>query len=207
MRRAGRRPLPPKNSKPVSVGSPAGRFVFHVKHFVTISCDIRTNVSRETSRCRKDRARAVAHMTLPCASTPHRESARAQHHGQTHVLQVSIGIIGDVARLGGLGRGRGALGDERRDGLRRPRGEGAQRGGDSQLKAPTLINDDMSLRRMHGDTLPQWSAPRSEKVARFSCQSPIVRQRSTIARRIAENPCERMFHVKHFAAGAKPRAI
>ena len=105
------------------------------------------------------KARAVAHMTLPAAGRFMPEFDTSQHHGQTHVLEVSIGIIGDGAEGIAALRGR-TVGGRSCKAFGRARCEGAVRGSDGQLEAPALVNRDMSLRQMHAHTLPQWSANR-----------------------------------------------
>lgn len=92
-------------------------------------------------------------MTLPGAAPV--STIPTKHHGQTHVLEVSIGIVGNGAvggRVGGRGgRLRGKRGRER---VRRARGDGSAYSRDGKLEFPALFNGDMSLRRMHGHTLP-----------------------------------------------------
>ena len=118
----------------------------------TASCDKGTDVSRETMR--RERALAVAHMTLPAAGAPCRDAARTQHHGQTHVLEVSIGIIRKGAVDGtAVRRSRTACG-ERRQALGRPRREGAQRSRNGELELPALFSVSMYLLGMHRLTLP-----------------------------------------------------
>ena len=147
-----------------------------------MSCDLRTNVSYETSR--EEQARAVAHMTLPAAGRFMPEFDTSQHHGQTHVLEVSIGIIGNGTVGGSTGQGRvrgvgrtmgdstdlvdcaGRRGDIGRVGrsrlhseyrckrVRGTRSEGAAHSRDGELKLPALFDGGMSLRGMHAHTLP-----------------------------------------------------
>ena len=112
------------------------------------------------------RARAVAHMTLPAAGRFMPEFDTSQHHGQTHVLEVSIGIIGDGAVGSVILLCDRALQGRRREAFGSTRSEGATHGRDGQLETPALVNDDMSLRGMHAHTLSQWSASVSEKVSR-----------------------------------------
>ena len=110
-------------------------------------------------------------MTLPAAGRFMPEFDTSQHHGQTHVLEVSIGII----RKGAVGSvvllSHRALQGRRCEAFGSARCEGAACSRDGQLETPAFVDDDMSPRRMHAHTLPQWSASASEKVSgppRFS---------------------------------------
>ena len=130
--------------------------MFHVKHasFITAHC------------CETLRASVSPRGAHDLAGT------RKRRTEQTHVLQVSIGIVGDgavgIAALGCLAaveRGREAFGSARR--------ERAARVGEGELEPPALVDDGvprMSLRGMHAPTLPQWSVDQQQKNRMRCCR-------------------------------------
>ena len=88
---------------------------------------------------------------------PHDASQHGDTTAEPRVLEVSIGIIGNVARRGRLMLRRVRRCVERRERFPGAGRKGAAYGGKRQFQTPALIGDGMSLRKMHGDTLPQRS--------------------------------------------------